>query len=158
MEFIVNIEGQTIKIPKELGEDDGKIKALLAPLFPGAANSKITRTVEGEETIINVVKMAGTKGLLPTAQDVVDLERVHMLLDKLGETPAGENAAVALSREVKDIDSIFANLDPEGILEMDNRIEAAMIEGKSEIDAINAAYKGLCQAEAVPMLEMVTGF
>ena len=173
MKYVVSIEGQMIPMPAEIATDDGKIKAALVPLFPGAANSKIIRSNPQDDTIlVTVVKKAGDKGavtgnksavtgdkgLLPIPRNAVDLERAAMLLEKLEEAPSGENAVVALSREVKDIDAMFANLNPEEELLLDDRIDAIIREGKSELAAIACVQKALNQTEAVPMPELVKGF
>lgn len=69
MKYTVMVEGQPIDMPAEVATDDERLKAALAPYFPGVSNSKIDRSqpvkneTTGEETVtVTVIKMAGTKG------------------------------------------------------------------------------------------------
>ena len=69
MKYIILVEGQSIPMPEEIAADDGKLKAALAPYFPGVSNSTIKRDAAvkdeatGEESItVTVIKQAGTKG------------------------------------------------------------------------------------------------
>lgn len=76
MIYKISIEGQLIDMPEAVATDDGKIKAALAPYFPGVSNSTIKRadpvmdTTTGEQSVtVTVIKMAGTKGA-PEAPDI----------------------------------------------------------------------------------------
>lgn len=61
--YIVKIEGQEIAVGKEIGGlDDNALKRALTPMFPGAANSRITRNSKDGLTTIEIIKVAGSKG------------------------------------------------------------------------------------------------
>jgi len=56
----VKIEGQEIKLAAAIANNDDLLRRVLAPVYPGAANSTITRSADGKT--VDVIKKAGTKG------------------------------------------------------------------------------------------------
>ena len=182
MKYNVVIEGQKIPMPEEIGKDDGKIKAALAPYFPGAANSKIMRGDPVEDTVeITVIKVAGNKGGSGTGAgnkggSGLRLERVHELLQNLETVPAGEdtvlekleaapegiNAAIQLYEEldlkVEEKKRKINKMKIEDRLLLDDKIAAAIQEGRGEERAISSSLVSLTGAEPQPLSFVYEGF
>jgi hypothetical protein len=142
MSYVVTIEGQKIPLPDEIGSDDVKVRQALAPYFPDAATALITRTEKAGEVVINVIKKAGTKGLLAGLQALQD-------------GPGGKNPAVALYKAIK---SRQEPLSPAELLELDSSIEQALEEGAKQNKAIGHAVRRLIMARPQPAPEVVQGF
>jgi hypothetical protein len=142
MSYVVTIEGQKIPLPDEIGSDDVKVRQALAPYFPDAANALITRTEKAGEVVINVIKKAGTKGLLAGLQALQD-------------GPGGKNPAVALYEAIKNRQE---PLSPAELLELDGRIEQAVAEGNRQRKAEMHAARRLIEARPQPAPEVVQGF
>lgn len=143
MSYTVTIEGQKIPLPDEIGSSDDKVRQALAPYFPDAANALITRSEKEGEVTINVVKKAGTKGLL---------EGLDMLTDC---APNRKNPAVALHDELK---SASQELSAEQLLVLDKRIEDAIKDGERQRDALVHAIRRLIEARPQPAPAVVRGF
>lgn len=92
MLYNVSIEGQTIQLPEAIATDDAKVRQALAPYFPGAAESLITRKTEGETTTISVVKKAGSKGQQSYA-GADWIKKCEPWKSKKQMSPIGEKAA-----------------------------------------------------------------
>jgi len=144
MNYQIVIEGQTIPIPEEIGEDDEMVRKTLAPFYPDAANAMITRVTKGEMITINVVKRAGTKG------------NYRLALEKLEECAGGENPAIALYRQFQ-LD-VWEELGPEELLALDGQIEQVLAEGEKQAKAIKHARERLAETRPVAAAVVVTGF
>lgn len=147
MNYIVSIEGQTIPVPLEVGENDQNVRNILAPYFPDAANALITRKTEGETVTINVAKRAGTKGL------VHDLDITP--LNYLASCAGGMNPAIALYQRIQSID---ADLDVEAALELDDQVAHAIDEGRRHMEMIEFARNRLGKSKPMPSPFVILGF
>ncbi len=143
--YNILIEGQTIPVDEAIGKDDEMVRRVLAPYYPDAANAMITRTTKDDVVTVNVVKRAGTKGKPGTGQSP---------LQKLARVKGGRNTAVALYLELREI----PDPDPEALLAMDRRIEAAIQAGAEEGQAVEKARKRLDDARPQPAKAIVVGF
>lgn len=143
MNYQVSIEGQTIKIPPEIAENDDQVRQALAPFFPDAANALITRSTEGETTTINVVKKAGSKGAA----------------DPLGElqaTAGGVNPAVALYQRLNGMAP--AEMTAEAMLQLDDEVQAAISAGQEQADLVVACVQRLRGARPACASGLPVGF
>ena len=146
MKYIVSIEGQNIPMPEEVAGDDAKIKAMLAPYFPGAANSKIMRSEATNDTItITVIKQAGTKGS-------------GSILDKLISAKEQQNPVVEMHQAMMDIDEKLVAYSTEALLELDEKIGKTLEIGNAERKEINTTLSLLRHSPARPSLCLVEGF
>jgi len=151
MNYIVSIESQSIPMQEEIAGDDAKLKAALAPFFPGAANSKIMRSepVDGVITV-TVVKQAGTKGSGAGTKGTI--------LTHLVNAPAGENPVVELLRKMEADSESLLKLDPEQLLLHDAEIRKALEAGRMEYDATQRTLDWLTSAPAQPSKLVMAGF
>jgi hypothetical protein len=143
--YNILIEGQTIPVPPEIGTDDAKVKASLAPFFPDAANAQITRAEKGEVVTITVTKKAGSKG---AAGD-------NNLLAQLETTPGGMNPVMEMHARIAGQDT---PLGVEELMALDTQIEMAITEGEKQAEAIQWALKRLQAAQPVAAPLVVMGF
>lgn len=146
MNYIVSIEGQSIPMPEEVAGDDAKIKAMLSPYFPGAANSKIMRSEAKEDTItITVIKQAGTKG-------------AASILDKLTAAKEQQNPVVEMYQRMADVDEHLVGYSTERLMELDESIEQTIKAGTHEQKDISTTLSFFKQSPARPSLSLVEGF
>lgn len=146
MKYIVSIEGQSIPMPEEVAGDDAKIKAMLSPYFPGAANSKIMRSEAKDDTItITVIKQAGTKG-------------AASILDKLTSAKEQQNPVVEMYQGMADVDEHLVGYSTERLMELDESIEQTIKAGIHEQKDISITLSFLKQSPARPSLCLVEGF
>ncbi len=145
MNYIISIEGQSIPMPEEVASSDDKLKAALAPYFPGAANSKIMRSDPKDETItVTVIKQAGTKG--------------SDALMKLIAAPESHNPVAALYQELNDIDERMVRMSATELLALDDEINTAQAKGEEENGAMRKTQNLLEGMDAQPAMEVVEGF
>lgn len=145
MKYILKIEGQEIPVEAEIGEHDDIIRALLAPMYPDAANSLITRVKQGDDTtIVNIAKRAGTKGLDPITP-----------LDHLIGCAGGMNPAIEMHRKIQALDG---SLDIEEALLLDEQIATAIEEGERQATAVNFAVQRLMNSRPIPAPVVIVGF
>jgi hypothetical protein len=140
--YVVEIEGQKIPVPDEIGSDDAKVKQALAPFYPDAANAMITRTEKDGVTMVNVVKRAGTKGWKPVGT--------------LQACAGGMNPAVALYLEFAGTNPFAA--DPEQLLALNTRLRDAIRVGNEMGDQMQRSLKRLQAARTIPAPALVEGF
>ena len=118
--YVITIEGQAIPVPPEIGADDTKVRAALAPYFPDAANALISRSEKDNQVTVNVTKKAGSKGA------------AGELIQALSDAPAGQNPAVALYMRF----GAGEDLGPVELLQfakqIDWAIEAGLEQGKQQ--------------------------
>ena len=146
MKYIVSIEGQSIPMPEEVAGDDAKIKAMLSPYFPGAANSKIMRSEAKDDTVtITVIKQAGTKGS-------------GSILEKLTAAKEQQNPVVEMYQGMADVDEKLVGYSTERLMELDESIEQTIKAGTHEQKDISTTLSFLKQSPARPSLSLVEGF
>ena len=146
MNYIVSIEGQSIPMPEEVAGDDAKIKAMLSPYFPGAANSKIMRSEAKDDTVtITVIKQAGTKGSAS-------------ILDKLTAAKEQQNPVVEMYQGMADVDEKLVGYSTERLMELDESIEQTIKAGIQEQKDMSTTLSFLKQSPARPSLSLVEGF
>jgi hypothetical protein len=140
-EYKILIEGQTIPVPEEIGANDETVKKALSQCFPDAANAMITRTEKDGVIIVNVIKKAGTKG---------------GALDALLACEERKNPAIALHEELRR--EYPRGMTAEALLEMNERIESALQDGRAQEQQIDTALTRLMKAQPVPAVAVVMGF
>ena len=140
---IVNGEGQETFVPESIANDDAMLKRLLASFY-GTDYFRLERKEENGDTVVHVIKMAGTIGVasLPLA----------VLLD----CPGGENPVVALYRELAEVDA--AGLSPEEVCRMQKRVEQALETGQELYRRMSASQTRLSRAKSFPSPIPITGF
>jgi len=153
-EYKILIEGQTIPVPPEIGENDENVKKALAPFFPEAATAMITRTEKDGVITVNVVKRAGSKGN-PTLNRSAKLDAGNPL-QALRKCREGTNPAVALYLEISQADP--SALEAEALLALDKRISKAVEEGKEQGQQMERARRRLKESDALAAPELVAGF
>lgn len=140
---LIKLEGQSIPIDNAIAAADDLIRKALLPFYPEVGNATISRTEEDGETIINIVKRAGSKGSTPLACLIAAPEEV--------------NPAIALSWELKRQDAAGA-LELPQLLAYHPRIEGAIEQGEAEESQVNKALNKLKAALAQPSQQQVPGF
>ena len=140
---IVNGEGQETFVPESIANDDAMLKRLLASFY-GTDNFRLDRKQEDGETVVHVVKMAGTKGNASSP--------LAVLLDCAGS----ENPVVALYRELAEVDA--TGLSPEEICRMQKRVEEALNTGQELYRRMSASRTRLSHAKSFPSPIPITGF
>ena len=143
MNYIINIEGQRIPVDAAIGANDDLVRKTLAPIYPQVSTASITRTAEGETTVIQVIKKAGTKGASPAVA-------------YLNECKGGQNPAVALLQEIQRSQDQPASLAV--LIALDQKIEAAVKEGLEQANRMSAAGKRLKAARPQPAPGIPWGF
>jgi len=140
--YTITIEGQSIPVPEEIGSDDAKVRAALAPYFPDAANALITRSEKEDKVTVNVVKKAGSKG-----------GEENPILTSLRSADPGQNPAVELYLKIGS-----EELDPIHLLEIGADIDRAMEDGKVQGAQLETAVKSLRNAAPTPAPVVMIGF
>ena len=140
---IVNGEGQETFVPESIANDEATLKRLLASFY-GTDNFRLDRKEENGETVIHVVKMAGSKG------------GASAPLDVLRACAGSENPVVSLYRELAEVDS--AQLPAEEVARMQKRIEDVLGAGQELYRRMGAARTRLARAASFPTPIPVTGF
>lgn len=164
MQYIISIEGQSIPMPEEIAGDDAKIKAALAPYFPGAANSKIMRGEPVNDTVtITVIKQAGTKGTGTRTKGAgtgagTKLLFSNKVLGHLVQAEAGQNPVVALLEKLEAENESLLQRNPEDLLVLDEKIKAAIQAGRDEANSIEHTLGALINAPAWPSSKVPAGF
>ena len=141
---IIKLEGQEIPIDAALAASDDLIRKALLPFYPEVGNATIGRKEENGETIITIVKRAGSKGLTPFEQLVV--------------TPESVNPAIALAGELKLKESKGELVEFFTLLQYQARIDEAIEQGTSDAEAVDQSLKKLTVATAQPSQRIVPGF
>lgn len=147
--YNISIEGQTIAVPEEIGSDDEKVRAVLAPYFPGAANSLISRTEKDETVTVSVVKKAGSKGVSWNSNEAG--------IGYLSTCPSRQNPAIELYHEIEKAGGI-ESMDPDELLAFDARIAQAIKDGEAQAEMVKHAQARLDAAVPQPSQAVVTGF
>lgn len=140
---IVNGEGQETFVPESVANDEATLKRLLASFY-GTDNFRLDRKEENGETVIHVVKMAGSKG------------GVAVPLTVLLACAGSENPVLILYRELADVD--ITQLSAEEVVGMQKGIEDALGAGQELYDRMGAARSRLVHAASFPAQIPVAGF
>jgi hypothetical protein len=136
------IEGQTFPLPEEIAATDDGVKRALAPFYPDAANALITRVQKDDVVMITVVKRAGTKGAT--------------ILD-LANCTGGRNPAIELDEEIRRRE-LQGNYTPLELVELEPRIDQAILDGEAQAKLIEQAGKRLMLSAPRPAPDLITGF
>lgn len=86
---VINGEGQETLVPEHIANDEPTLKRLLASFY-GTDNFRIERKEENGETVLKVVKMAGSKG------------RAASPVSALVDCQGGQNPVILLYAEMDD--------------------------------------------------------
>ena len=140
---IVNGEGQETFVPESIAKDDATLKRLLASFY-GTDNFRLDRKEENGETVIHVVKMAGSKG------------GASAPLAVLMGCAGSENPVVSLYRELADVD--VTQLSAEDVARTQKRIEDALVAGQELYRRMSASRTRLARAASFPAPIPVAGF
>ena len=145
----IKIEGQTINgesvgITDEIANDDGLLKAALAPAYPDVRSAEIKREggTDGKELVVTVTKKAKVKGAL---------------IERLLAAPVGANPAVEMSNRLREL-ARAGELNHERLRELLPEIEAAADTGERDLDAARVVASDLEDAGAIPSRHVPFGF
>jgi hypothetical protein len=138
--YTLKIEGQEITLPAEVGTlGDDELKRALTPMFPGAANSKIQRTDKDGVTIIEVIKVAGSKGAGRKKRKGGGFTALCACKNR--RNPLIE---LFLSLNTRDLN----NLDPAQLIGFSEDIEKVVEAGRRELSQVVAAHAKLTDTAA----------
>ncbi len=140
---VVTSEGQETFVPESIAQNDATLKRLLASFY-GTDNFRIERKEEAGETVLRVVKMAGTKGYAGAPLPILK-----------GLTGA-ENPVIVLYREMAGVD--LTRLLPDEVALMNARVEAALKQGAEQYRQMQAARARLARSSAAPSSLPIPGF
>lgn len=141
MQYQITYEGQTIPVPAEIAADEQKLRRGLSSIIPGIAEAKIETTEKDGVTTISIVKTAGTKG---------------NALQHLIGCQGGVNPTILCYESLQGID--FAAMTAEEIIEVDQRIDAAIEEGKEQRSNVVQAFRRLANSAVIPSPFVPLGF
>lgn len=141
--YMVKIEGQEITVGKEIGSlDDSALKRALTPIFPGAANSRITRTAKDGVTIIEIIKVAGSKGAGRKNQK----NKKGGGFAALCSCKSRRNPMIELFLGLNTED--LNNLEPAQLIGFSDDIEKVIEEGRRQLSQVVAAHTRLTNTTA----------
>ncbi len=136
--YIVKIEGQDIAVGKEIGGlDDNALRRALTPMFPGAANSRITRTSKDGVTTIEIIKVAGSKG----AGQKKRKNKKEGGFNALCSCKSRRNPMIELFLGINTED--LNNLDPAQLIGFSGDVEKVIEEGRQQLSQVVAAHTRL---------------
>ncbi len=150
MKYTIKIEGITFEMPEEAAASDDILRRALAPYYPGAVTADLRRSLnpqDDQETVIEVVKRAGTKGALAEFGEVTRLlaarRKFHgggSLLAALRGVNEGGNTAVNTpvpsEQEISQMDDLEQ-------IALERRISWALKRGQEERSMLSSALKNL---------------
>ena len=142
----VKIEGQEIKLAAAIANNDDLLRRVLAPVYPGAANSTITRTADGKS--VDVIKKAGTKGGGASTDIVISM------LDAAPE--AAGNPVVELYRQYVGID--MTTMSAEQLTAFTTEAQEALEQGESDEHELTTITARLDKRSPIPAPFVVVGF
>lgn len=140
---IIKLEGQSIPIDNDIAAADELIRKALLPFYPEVGNATISRSEEDGETVINIVKRAGTKGSTPLASLIA--------------APEEANPAITLAWELKRLEAA-EELELRQLLEYHPRIDRAIEQGEAEAEQVAEALNKLQAAVTQPSQQRIPGF
>lgn len=143
---VINGEGQETLVPEHIANDEPTLKRLLASFY-GTDNFRIERKEENGETVLKVVKMAGSKGKGGAASPV------FALVDCQG----GQNPVILLYTEVGELDLL--SLPPEETVRMQGEAQKALATGEIMQRAMGTSLARLAGSASVNMTQIrIPGF
>jgi hypothetical protein len=161
---ILKFEGQQVEIPDTMVGNDKALLEFVAGFSPELANGTISRTQEGGQIIITLVKQAGRKATSLNVPFSVSSpapgESEHPfapLLELLAVAPSHLNPALPLAWELSRRES-RQPLTLDEILALQPAIEAAVAVGSLESETVNEILKTLKAAVPVAAKELLPGF
>jgi hypothetical protein len=140
---VITGEGQETFVPESIANDEPTLKRLLASFY-GTDNFRIERKEENGETVLHVVKMAGTKGYTGAPLQI------------LKELAGAENPVIVLYRELADVD--ITHLSPEEVPVLNQRVEEALKVGAEQYRQMLSTRARLIHSNANPTRLPITGF
>lgn len=147
---IIKLEGQEIPIDDAIALDDTMLRNALTPFYPDAAHAEIARETKDGQTIVRMVKRAGTKGTsFGTGTDGV--------LNKLISSKSELNPALELCWQLKSLE-IRGKLDLEALLPLQQTIHTAIAQGETEVKQVETTFRLLLTAPPIPAKIVLPGF
>ncbi len=144
MPALIRLEGQLIPVEDAIAADDELIKKALLPFYPEVGNALISRTQEDGQTVVSVLKRAGTKGVTP--------------FEVLIAAPESVNPAIALAWELKRLEAKGELEDPAVLLQYSKQIDQAIEQGKNEASDVAHSRAKLQTACPKTSTAVVVGF
>ena len=141
---IIKLEGQEIPIDAALAASDDLIRKALLPFYPEVGNATIGRKEENGDTIITIVKRAGSIGCTP--------------FEQLVKAPESINPAIALAWRIKRKESKGELKSVKALLKYHAHIDQAIEQGECDAQAVNDSMKRLEQSPAQSSKHLVLGF
>lgn len=148
---LLKFEGQEVKIPEPMAEDDAKLLEFVASFSPELANATVSKKKENGETVITLVKKAGQKGSGPVAGGG------GWVLAALHAAPQQLNPAVLLAFSIQYC-VLNGGMTLEQHLDLVPHIEEAITVGRNAEGDTEDTLKRLKTAKAVPSALVPIGF
>ncbi|MDX9863214.1 MAG: hypothetical protein RBT34_00260 [Anaerolineaceae bacterium] len=145
MKYTIQVDGQELSVPENIGESDELLTRALAPVYPAIANAQITRVVDkndDQHTIVKIVKRAGTKGVVP--------------LNLLAAHPGSMNPAIEFYINKPGLSMVGKS--PDEIEYLHAEIEEICEAGDKQGDMLDASLGRLHSASPVPGDVVPVGF
>ena len=147
---IIKLEGQEIPIDEAIALDDTMLRNALTPFYPDAAHAEIARETKDGQTIVRMVKRAGTKG--------TNCETgTASVLNQLIQAETGLNPALELCWQLKSLE-IKGKLDLEALVSLQDNIRTAIAQGETEVKQVEIALRLLLTAPPIPAKIVLPGF
>jgi hypothetical protein len=146
MKYTIQVDGQELSVPENIGEDDDLLTRALAPVYPAIANAQIKRTIaqdDDQHTIVQIIKRAGTKGNSTP-------------LEQLAAHPGSMNPAIQFYIDRPDFR--MTRKTPGEIEDMQAKIEEVCEEGDIQGKLMAAALGRLRNATPIPGDVVPVGF
>jgi hypothetical protein len=147
---IIKLEGQEIPIDDAIALDDTMLRNALTPFYPDAAHAEITRETKDGQTIVRMVKRAGTKG---TNRET----GTASVLNQLIQAETGLNPALELCWQLKSLE-IRGKLDLEALVSLQDNIRTAIAQGETEVKQVEKTLRLLLAAPPIPAQMVLPGF
>jgi len=142
------IEGQSLELPETIAINDDALRKAIAPLFPQVATARFERVSNSEgQTVIKIVKEAGTKGLSSTSSEDI--------VAALKQCPRHLNPAIALHQRLSRVDT---ELSDEDTLVLEQQLDEAITAGEHELERTNAILTQLRNTPATTSSTPPIGF
>jgi hypothetical protein len=147
---IIKLEGQEIPIDDAIALDDTMLRNALTPFYPDAAHAEIARETKDGQTIVRMVKRAGTKG---TNRET----GTASVLNQLIQAETGLNPALELCWQLKSLE-IKGKLDLEALVFLQDNIRTAIAQGETEVKQVETTLRLLLAAPPIPAKIVLPGF
>jgi hypothetical protein len=147
---IIKLEGQEIPIDDAIALDDTMLRNALTPFYPDAAHAEIARETKDGQTIVRMVKRAGTKG---TNRET----GTASVLNQLIQAETGLNPALELCWQLKNLE-VKGKLDLEALVSLQDDLRTAIAQGETEVKQVEIALRLLLTAPPIPAKIVLPGF